>query len=60
MNQEPCVFERIAAVEFQNLKDDLFQVRERVEKLEGTISRGVSLLVANLAGVVVMLLREML
>ena len=52
------VFERVAEVQFKNLHTDLEELKARVRGLEERIARGVMLLVANLAGVVVMLARE--
>jgi hypothetical protein len=55
---ENCVYERIAAVEFAGIKEDLGELRDRVEKLENVAAKAVALLVANLVGVVMMLLGE--
>lgn len=55
-----CRYERVYAVQFANLTDDLKELKERVKCLEATLARGVLLLVANLAGVTAMLLRQVL
>ncbi|MFM1920470.1 MAG: hypothetical protein RLZZ303_2104 [Candidatus Hydrogenedentota bacterium] len=60
MNVEPCAYERVAAVEFRNLNADLLELRERVARVEAAMTRGMHLLVANLAGVVVMLAQQLL
>ena len=54
------VFERVAEVQFKNLHNDLDELKTRVRGLEEKLTRGVMLLVANLAGVVVMLARELM
>ena len=42
-----------------SLREDLCEVKTRVQRLESTLARGVALLVANLAGVIVSLLRQL-
>jgi hypothetical protein len=57
---DPCAFQRVAQVEFRNLADDLRELKDRVHDLERTIARGVMLLIANLAGLIVAIARELL
>lgn len=59
-NCESCPHERVHKVEYAALNDRLNDVRDRVQRLEQTLTRGVLLLVANLAGVVVSLARQFL
>jgi len=56
----PCAFEQVARVEFANLKEDIREVKARACRLETALSRGVMLLIANLAGIVVMLMQQLL
>jgi hypothetical protein len=60
MNVEPCAYERVAAVEFRNLNADIEEVRDRVERLEAVLSRGINLLIANLVGVLLMLAQQVM
>ena len=60
MNVEHCAYERVAAVEFRNLNADIEEVRDRVERLEAVLSRGINLLTANLVGVVLMLAQQVM
>ena len=55
--QDECPFEGVFRVELRSLHEDLKEVKERVGRLEQTLARGVLLLVANLAGIVVTLAR---
>ena len=55
---EPCRYEMAYAVQFQHLRDDLGEVKDRVMRLELTLGRGVLLLLANLAGMVMMLIQR--
>lgn len=55
-----CPYEPVFSVELRGLKEDLSEVKERVRALENTLARGVLLLVANLAAVVVALARAVL
>lgn len=52
-------FEEVTRVQFDHVRGDLGELKTRVGALEATLARGVLLLVANLAGVVVMLAREL-
>ena len=57
---EPCPYEMAYEVQFQNVTGDLDELKERVKCLETTLARGVTLLVANLAGVALMLAQQLL
>jgi len=54
-----CKYEMVYTVQFQNLREDLTELKERVRRLETTLARGVILLVANLAGMVTMLAQQL-
>ena len=56
----PCPFERANRVELDNFSEDVRDMKARIGRLETTLARGVMLLVANLTGVVVMLVRQLL
>ncbi len=64
MNKEQCAgacaFERAAQVEFRNLSGAVSELKERMTRLEQTLARGVALLVANLAGMAIMLAGRLL
>ena len=55
---DPCRYEMAYALQFENMHEDLSDVKERVERLESTLARGMTLLVANLVGVVMMLAQQ--
>ena len=55
---EPCRYERTYTLQYENVREDLSEVKDRVERLESTLARGVLLLVANLVGVVMMLAQQ--
>jgi hypothetical protein len=55
---EPCPHERIHKIEYRQLTENLNEVKDRVARVETTLARGVLLLVANLAAMVVSLARE--
>lgn len=55
---EPCGYEMLCRLQFKNLGDDLTELKERVQRLEATLARGVMLLVANLVGMVMMLAQQ--
>lgn len=55
-----CAFEQVAEVEFKNLAESVREVKERMSRLEQTLARGFGLLVANLAGMVIMLAGRLL
>ncbi len=64
MNNEPCdrqcTFEQVAEVEFRSLGASVRELRERMTRLEQTLGKGIGLLVANLAGMVIMLAGRLL
>jgi len=55
---ESCRYEMAYTVQFQNLREDLKELKERVRGLETTLTRGVVLLVANLVGVIMTLAQQ--
>lgn len=57
---DACRFQQVAQVEFRNLRDDLGELKTRVHDLERTLARGVMLLIANLAGLLVAIAKELL
>ncbi len=59
-NVEHCRYEAVYSLQFQNLRDDLNELKERVRSLETTLGRGVTLLLANLVGVVITLAEQIL
>jgi hypothetical protein len=50
----------VHAIEMRYLREDLAELKARVERLETTLARGVMLLVANLVGVVLTLAQQLL
>ena len=57
---EDCPQREVNEVEFRLLDTKLRDVKERVEKLETAMSRGLMLLVANLVGIVVGLAQQVM
>ncbi|HIJ65690.1 MAG TPA: hypothetical protein HPP77_07025 [Candidatus Hydrogenedentes bacterium] len=57
---DSCRYERVYALQYENVRDDLNELKERVGRLETTLMRGVFLLVANLVGVVITLAQQLL
>lgn len=57
---ESCPQREVHNAEFRLLESKLMDVKERVGRMETTIARGILLLVANLAGVVMSLAQEFL
>ncbi len=55
---ESCPHERVHKIEYRQLTENLKEVKDRVERVETTLARGVLLLVVNLAAMVVSLARE--
>ena len=55
-----CVYERVARVEFRNLREDLLEVKSRVGQLEKFVIHGLVLMLANLAAVGVVLVERLL
>ncbi|HRI89140.1 MAG TPA: hypothetical protein PLJ47_11130 [Candidatus Hydrogenedentes bacterium] len=56
--KERCGSTSVQEVKLANLADDLRELKERVRQLESTLARGVMLLLANLAAVIVTLLQQ--
>lgn len=54
-----CPYKPVHDIQWMSLREDLCEVKTRVQRLESTLARGVALLVANLAGVIVSLLRQL-
>lgn len=59
-NDRPCACSHVYEVKLANLADDLHELKERVQRLELTLARGVMLLVANLVAVVMTLLQQII
>ena len=55
-----CPYEPVHALQMTHVREDLRDVKERVTRLEGTLARGVLLLVANLIGVTITLAQQLL
>ena len=54
-----CRYARAYDVQFRELKEDLVELKLRVNRLEEMLARGVLLLTANLVGVVMSLARQL-
>ena len=57
---EECPQREVNEVEFRLIDTKLRDLKERVEKLETAMTRGLMLLVANLVGIVVSLAQQLL
>ena len=57
---ERCSFQAVYDVELRSVREDLVELRGRLERIEVWLMRGVLLLVANLTGMVMMLAQEVL
>lgn len=57
---ESCPHERVRQAEHRLLSESLKELKDRVRRVETTLARGVLLLVANLAGIVMSLTHEFL
>ena len=55
-----CAFREVHQLQVGNLKEDLTELKQRVQRLETTLARGVLLLVANLVGVAASLAQQLL
>jgi len=55
-----CRYEKAYGVQFESLRDDLRELKERVRRLETALERGVMLLVANLVGMVITLAQQLI
>ena len=58
--ERKCGCSRVCEVKISNLADDLRELKDRVQRLETTLARGVMLLLANLVAVVVTLLQQII
>lgn len=54
-SSESCQYEKAYAIQFQSLREDLSELKDRVRRLETVIARGIALLIANLIGIVITL-----
>ena len=54
-----CPYEQVYTAEFSGVKEDLHDLKTRVGRLETVIERGVMLLLANLVGVIVTLVQQL-
>lgn len=52
-----CPYEKVYAMQFDSVTEDLKELKERVRGLDALLTRGMLLLVANLVGVVITLIR---
>lgn len=59
-SEKTCACLKVNDVKLANLGDDLRELKDRVQRLETTLARGVLLLVANLVAVVVTLLQQII
>jgi len=50
-----CAMDMVYEEKFAHFASELRELKRRIDKVETTLSRGVSLLVANLAGIIVIL-----
>jgi hypothetical protein len=55
-----CPHERVHDVEYRALNDRLAELKDRVTRVETSVGRGVALLVANLAAIIVALTKGFL
>ncbi len=55
---EVCGCGQAQAFQLKSLDDDVREVKERVQRLETTLGRGVMLLLANLAAVIMSLAQQ--
>jgi len=51
-----CALGMVYEEKFAHFASELADMKRRIEKLETTLARGVSVLIANLAGIIVILL----
>lgn len=57
---EACPYQMVHEVQFRKVEENLSDLRERVQRLETTLARGVMLLIANLACVIGTLAQQLL
>ena len=58
--EKSCACTHVYDVKLANLAEDLRELKDRVQRLESTLARGVMLLVANLVAVVITLLQQIM
>ncbi|MEA3364086.1 MAG: hypothetical protein U9Q79_00475 [Candidatus Hydrogenedentes bacterium] len=56
---ETCPYKVVHDLQWRTLREDLGELKARVQRLETTLARGVTLLIANLAGVIALLLQQL-
>ena len=54
--EDYCAMGMVYEEKFGHFASELAELRRRIDKVETTLSRGITLLVANLTGIIVMLL----
>ena len=54
-----CPYKVVHDIQWASLREDLNELKTRVQRLEAILARGVTLLVANLVGVIVSLLHQL-
>jgi hypothetical protein len=59
-SDKPCACARVNDVKLANLGEDLRELKDRVQRLESTLARGVMLLVANLVAVVMTMVQQLM
>lgn len=60
MDCERCGYRQAYEFQMNSLNEDLRELKQRVQRLETTLARGVMLLVANLAAVIMSLAQQLL
>lgn len=59
-NKETASYREVAEVQFRHVSTQLNELKDRVDRLESTLTRGVMLLMANLVGVAVSLAQQVM
>jgi hypothetical protein len=57
---DACGYRQAYAFQMNSLNEDLRELKQRVQRLETTLARGVMLLVMNLAAVIVSLAQQLM
>jgi len=60
MRTDEYGYREVAEVQFRNLSAQITELKDRVQRLETTVARGVLLLVANLFGIAASLASQLL
>ena len=55
-----CSCRKAYEIQLGNLREDVMEVKERVQRLETTLARGVMLLIANLTAVTISLAQQLI